>query len=197
MSENKSPLASRQTYLNFKLDEYNSASIISYEVASLPPSKFSQDKSKKPSVRFCFAGFVPDEDGAPTVVRKWTSWVAISYNEKSSLSKLFKTIANLEGLLTDDEKLFGTPFAIFVEPSKDGKYSNITRVKLSDDTSTLSIPYTGKIKLPDGTETFAPYKKVMAYGNPVYLELHVNREADGIKSYTANDFIENPPENEQ
>lgn len=199
MANKESPLADRSTYTNFPVDEYVSACIISYQVASLPPSKFSKSQQPVPSVRFLLAGRVKNAEGELVVVRKWTSWMSISYNEKAKLSLVFNGIPNLEELITDDGeggKLWETPFKIMLEASRDGKYSNITRIKIGDDKSVLDITYTGKSKLPDGTESFAPYKKVSAYGKLVYLELAVNKEEDGVKSYRGEDLIENPTEEE-
>lgn len=198
MAANKqSPLANRSEFLNFPVDEYVSACIISYQVASLPPSKFSKTTDPVPSVRFLLAGRVKNTEGEDVVVRKWTSWMTLSYNEKSKMAQVFKDVPNLEFLITDDEEggaLWETPFKIMLEKSKDGKYSNIIRIKVSDDKSVLDICYTGKSKLPDGTETFAPYRKVGAYGKLVYLEVAVNKEEDGVKFYSGEDLIENPEE---
>jgi hypothetical protein len=200
MAENKkSALANPVEFVNFPVDEYVSACIISYQVASLPPNKFSKSDKPVPSVRFLLAGRVKNSDGELTVVRKWTSWMSISYNEKAKLSLVFNGIPNLEELITDDGeggKLWETPFKIMLEASRDGKYSNVTRIKIGDDKSVLDITYTGKSKLPDGTESFAPYKKVSAYGKLVYLELAVNKEEDGVKQYAGEDLIENPNEEE-
>lgn len=207
MAENKkSALANPVEFVNFPVDEYVSACIISYQVATLPPNKFSKSDKPVPSVRFLLAGRVKNSDGELTVVRKWTSWSSISYNEKSKMAHLFVEFTNLEAFLTDDEdggKLWTTPLKIFLERSKDGKYSNITRIKASDDASVMDIVYTGKTKLPDGTETFAPYKKVGAYGKLVYLTLVKNKEKDdetgivSIKTYQPDDLIENPKDEEE
>lgn len=198
MAANKqSPLANRSEFLNFPVDEYVSACIISYQVASLPPSKFSKTTDPVPSVRFLLAGRVKNTEGVDVVVRKWTSWLTLSYNEKSKMAQVFKDVPNLEHLITDDEEggaLWETPFKIMLEKSKDGKYSNIIRIKVSDDKSVLDICYTGKSVLPDGTETFAPYRKVGAYGKLVFLEVAVNKEEDGVKFYSGEDLIENPEE---
>jgi hypothetical protein len=198
MAANKqSPLANRSEFLNFPVDEYVSACIISYQVASLPPSKFSKTTDPVPSVRFLLAGRVKNTEGEDVVVRKWTSWMTLSYNEKSKMAQVFKDVPNLEFLITDDEEggaLWETPFKIMLEKSKDGKYSNIIRIKVSDDKSILDICYTGKSILPDGTETFAPYRKVGAYGKLVFLEVAVNKEEDGVKFYSGEDLIENPEE---
>ena len=198
MAANKqSPLANRSEFLNFPVDEYVSACIISYQVASLPPSKFSKTTDPVPSVRFLLAGRVKNAEGEDVVVRKWTSWMTLSYNEKSKMAQVFKDVPDLESLITDDGEggaLWETPFKIMLEKSKDGKYSNIIRIKVSDDKSVLDICYTGKSKLPDGTETFAPYKKVGAYGKLVYLEVAVNKEEEGVKFYSGEDLIENPDE---
>ena len=194
-----SPLANPVEFVNFPVDKYVSACIISYQVASLPPSKFSKSKDPVPSVRFLLAGRVMNNEGELVVVRKWTSWMTLSYNEKSKMALTFKGVPNLEELITDDGeggKLWNTPFKIFLEASSDGKYANITRIKLSDDTSVMDICYTGKSKREDGTESFAPYKQVSAYGKLVYLEIAVNKEEDGVKVYTADDLIENPKEDE-
>ena len=193
----KSPLANRSEFINFPVDEYVSACIISYQVASLPPSKFSKSTDPVPSVRFLLAGRVKNTEGEDVVVRKWTSWMTLSYNEKSKMAQMFKDVPDLESLITDDGKggsLWETPLKIMLEKSKDGKYSNIIRIKVSDDKSVLDICYTGKSKLPDGTETFAPYKKVGAYGKLVYLEVAVNKEKDGVKLYSGEDLIDNPDE---
>lgn len=198
MAANKqSPLANRSEFINFPVDEYVSACIISYQVASLPPSKFSKTTDPVPSVRFLLAGRVKNTEGEDVVVRKWTSWMTLSYNEKSKMAQVFKDVPNLEFLITDDEEggaLWETPFKIMLEKSKDGKYSNIIRIKVSDDKSVLDICYTGKSILPDGTETFAPYRKVGAYGKLVFLEVAVNKEEDGVKFYSGEDLIENPEE---
>ena len=198
MAANKqSPLANRREFINFPVDEYVSACIISYQVASLPPSKFSKSTDPVPSVRFLLAGRVKNTEGEDVVVRKWTSWMTLSYNEKSKMAQVFKDVPDLESLITDDGEggaLWETPFKIMLEKSKDGKYSNIIRIKASDDKSVLDICYTGKSKLPDGTETFAPYKKVGAYGKLVYLEVAVNKEKDGVKFYSGEDLIDNPNE---
>ena len=52
------------------------------------------------------------------------------------------------------------------------------------------------LPIAPATESFAPYKKVSAYGKLVYLELAVNKEEDGVKSYAGEDLIENPNEEE-
>lgn len=198
MAANKqSPLANRSEFINFPVDEYVSACIISYQVASLPPSKFSKSTDPVPSVRFLLAGRVKNTKGEDVVVRKWTSWMTLSYNEKSKMAQMFKDVPDLESFITGDKEggsLWETPLKIMLEKSKDGKYSNIIRIKVSDDKSVLDICYTGKSKLPDGTETFAPYKKVGAYGKLVYLEVAVNKEKDGIKFYSGEDLIDNPDE---
>lgn len=198
MAANKqSPLTNRNTFLYFPVDEYVSACIISYQVATLPPCKFSRSTDPVPSVRFLLAGRVKNTEGEDVVVRKWTSWMTLSYNEKSKMAQVFKDVPNLESLITDDGEggaLWETPFKIMLEKSKDGKYSNIIRIKVSDDKSVLDICYTGKSKLPDGTETFAPYRKVSAYGKLVFLEVAVNKEEDGVKFYSGEDLIENPEE---
>ena len=198
MAANKqSPLANRSEFLNFPVDEYVSACIISYQVASLPPSKFSKITDHVPSVRFLLAGRVKNTEGEDVVVRKWTSWMTISYNEKSKMAQVFKDVPNLEFLITDDGKggaLWETPFKIMLEQSKDGKYSNIIRIKVSDDKSVLDICYTRKSTLPDGAETFAPYRRVSAYGKLVFLEVAMNKEEDGVKFYSGEDLIENPDE---
>lgn len=198
MAANKqSPLANRSEFINFPVDEYVSACIISYQVASLPPSKFSKSTDPVPSVRFLLAGRAKNTEGEDVVVRKWTSWMTLSYNEKSKMAQMFKDVPDLESLITDDGEggaLWETPFKIMLEKSKDGKYSNIIRIKVSDDKSVLDICYTGKSKLHDGTETFAPYKKVGAYGKLVYLEVAVNKEKDGVKFYSGEDLIDNPDE---
>lgn len=196
----KSPLANRTKFVNFPVDEYVSACIISYQVASMPPSKFSKSTDPVPSVRFLLAGRVKNTEGELVVVRKWTSWMTLSYNEKSKMALTFKDVADLESLVTDDGEggaLWETPFKIFLEKSKDGKYSNITRIKPSDDKSVLDICYTGKSKLPDGTETFAPYKKVSAFGKLVFLEIAVNKEEDGIKCYQGEELVDNPEDNNE
>lgn len=177
-------------YTGFPVDEYSTACIISYQVASLPPSKFSKSTDPVPSVRFLLAGFAKNDQGEEVIVRKWTKWKSISYNEKSGLTQLFKGVANLKALLTDDGeggKLWNTTFKILVE-SKDGKYSEINRIKLSDkeDADVLDITYTSE---------FVPYKKVKAFGKDVYLEIAVNKEADGIKFYSGEQLIDNPTEN--
>ena len=126
--------------------------------------------------------------------------MTLSYNEKSKMALTFKDVADLESLITDDGEggaLWETPFKIFLEKSKDGKYSNITRIKPSDDKSVLDICYTGKSKLPDGTETFAPYKKVSAFGKLVFLEIAVNKEEDGIKCYQGEELVDNPEDDNE
>lgn len=188
---NESPLnGNGSKYTGFPVDEYSTACIISYQVASLPPSKFSKSTDPVPSVRFLLAGFAKNDQGDEVIVRKWTKWKSISYNEKSGLTQLFKGVANLKALLTDDGeggKLWNTTFKILVE-SKDGKYSEINRIKLSDkeDADVLAITYTSE---------FVPYKMVKAFGKDVYLEIAVNKEADGIKSYSGEQLIDNPTEN--
>lgn len=188
---NESPLnGNGSKYTGFPVDEYSTACIISYQVASLPPSKFSKSTDPVPSVRFLLAGFAKNDQGDEVIVRKWTKWKSISYNEKSGLSQLFKGVANLKALLTDDGeggKLWNTTFKILVE-SKDGKYSEINRIKLSEkeDADVLAITYTSE---------FVPYKMVKAFGKDVYLEIAVNKEADGIKSYSGEQLIDNPTEN--
>jgi hypothetical protein len=188
---NESPLnGNGSKYTGFPVDEYSTACIISYQVASLPPSKFSKSTDPVPSVRFLLAGFAKNDQGDEVIVRKWTKWKSISYNEKSGLSQLFKGVANLKALLTDDGeggKLWNTTFKILVE-SKDGKYSEINRIKVSDkeDADVLAITYTSE---------FVPYKMVKAFGKDVYLEIAVNKEADGIKSYSGEQLIDNPTEN--
>jgi hypothetical protein len=188
---NESPLnGNGSKYTGFPVDEYSTACIISYQVASLPPSKFSKSTDPVPSVRFLLAGFAKNDQGEEVIVRKWTKWKSISYNEKSGLTQLFKGVANLKALLTDDGeggKLWNTTFKILVE-SKDGKYSEINRIKLSDkeDADVLAITYTSE---------FVPYKMVKAFGKDVYLEIAVNKEADGIKSYSGEQLIDNPTEN--
>lgn len=186
-----SPLANRgQKYLNFPVDEYTPVCVIAYMVAPLPPNpKFSKDTTPIPSVRFLLAGLVkdPDNNNEPTVVRKWTGWKSISYNEKSGLSNLFKGVP-AEDILTDDKeggKLWTTPFKALLELSKDGKYTNITRVKLGDDVGQMSICYTAEIE-----KTL--FKTVKAYSNEVPLEVAVIKMPDGIKRYFPADLQDAP-----
>lgn len=186
-----------KTFTNFPVDKYVPACIISYQVANLPPNKFSTSKEPVPSVRFLFAGRAKDEQGELVVVRKWTRWFTISYGPKAKLCEFFKGIKNVQALLSDDGdngELWTTQFKIMLESTDDGVYTNIMKAKIDDDNDSenmLDIVYTGTITLPDGTETFAPYKMVNAYGKPVFLDFAVNKEKDGIKLYEANDFVDN------
>ena len=187
----ESPLANRgQKYLNFPVDEYTPVCVIAYMVAPLPPNpKFSKDKTPTPSVRFLLAGRVPDPDNNNelTVVRKWTGWKSISYNEKSGLSNLFKGVP-AEGILTDDKeggRLWTTPFKALLELSKDGKYTNITRIKQGDDVGQMDICYTAEIE-----KTL--FKTVEAYSNEVPLEVAVIKTPDGIKRFFPADLQEVP-----
>lgn len=189
-----------KTFTNFPVDKFVPACIISYQVANLPPNKFSTSKEPVPSVRFLFAGRAESEittQGETVVVRKWTRWFTISYGPKAKLNSFFKGVKNVEALLSDDGEggaLWTTQFKILLEATDDGIYTNIVKAKPDDDAnseSVLDIVYTGTITLPDGTETFAPYKMVSAYGKPVFLDFAVNKEQDGIKLYEANDFVDN------
>lgn len=186
-----------KTFTNFPVDKFVPACIISYQVANLPPNKFSTSKEPVPSVRFLFAGRADNEEGERVVVRKWTRWFTISYGPKAKLCGFFKGFKSVQALLSDDGdggELWTTQFKILLEATDDGVYTNILTAKPDDDPeseSQLDIVYTGTITLPDGTETFAPYKMVSAYGKPVFLDFAVNKEQEGIKLYEANDFVDN------
>jgi hypothetical protein len=188
---NESPLANRgPKYLNFPVDEYTPVCVIAYMVAPLKPNpKFSKDTTPIPSVRFLLAGLVkdPDNNNEPTIVRKWTGWKSISYNEKSGLVNLFKGVP-CEEILQDDKeggKLWTTPFKALLELSKDGKYTNITRVKLGDDVGQMNICYTAEIE-----KTL--FKTVKAYAAEVPLEVAVIKMPDGVKKFFPADLKDAP-----
>lgn len=175
----------------FPLDEYIDAAIIAYNVADLPPSKFSETDDPVPSVRFLLAGYSKtnvDKDGEPNVIRKWTEWLRISYNSKAKLPKLFTGFPNLPALMQDDEQvgkgLWGTPVKILLE-SADEKWSRIIRIKPGDNTAPLDIVY---------DKDFVPYKCVKAFGNLVNLRLAVLKTDEGIKKLSPDDFIDPPEE---
>lgn len=191
MNNEKSPLENRgKKYLNFPVDEYSPVCMIAYMIAPLQPNpKFSKSTTPIPSVRFLLAGYVkdPDNNDEPTVVRKWTGWKSISYNEKSGLVNMFKGVP-CEEILKDDKeggKLWTTPFKALLELSKDGKYTNITRVKLGDDVGQMDICYTAEIE-----KTL--FKTVKAYANEVPLEVAVIKTEDGVKRFFPSDLLDAP-----
>lgn len=180
-SEYKSPLAGNSNVKEqFPNDEYCPASIIAYHIADLPPNKFADNNDMVPSVRYLFSN---------GTVRKWSNWMRISYNAKAKMMRVFTGFNNLPALMQDDfdEKslLWNTPMKILCE-SKDGKYSQIIRVKPDENTDSPTLTAMYDIQ-------FTPYKYVKAYGNLVNLRLAVLKTADGIKRMTPDDMIEPPP----
>ena len=197
MITKKNPLDEERKFLSFPVDTYVSATIISYQTAALPPNKYSKDQTTPvQSCRFLFAGRVINPDtNEPEVVRKWTRWFTISYNEKSSLSRTFQGFTNIKKHLTDNGDgglLWSTPYKIFLEMSDDEKYSNIVRVKPSDDKSVLDICWTAEVETADGKKSFIPYRKVSAYGNLVDLLLAAIKRPEGILEFDTEHLIENP-----
>lgn len=192
MATEKHALANQNQYLNFPVDEYVDACIISYMVANIPPNpRFAKPgEGPKHSVKFLLAGYVEDEEGNKQVVRKWTDWKAISYGDRSGLSKMFKDISDLEAFLTDDGeggRLWTTPLKIFLEKDgKEAKYSKITKIKAGTEDSVLDITYSSE---------FTPYRIVKAFGKEVYLELAVCKEDSGVKVYTNEQMVDPPADN--
>lgn len=188
----KHALSNNTKFTQFPVDQYVDACIISYMVANIPPNPRFAKKGEGPkhSVKFLLAGYATDEDGNEVVVRKWTDWKAISYNEKSGLSKMFKDFPDLESFLTDDGEggeLWTTPLMIFLEKDgKDSKYAKVTKIKAGTNEKVLDITY---------SSDFTPYRIVKAFGNDVYLELAVCKEEDGIKTYTNEQMIDPPADN--
>ena len=159
--KNESPLANRgPKYLNFPVDEYTPVCVIAYMVAPLKPNpKFSKDTTPIPSVRFLLAGLV----------------------------NLFKGVP-CEEILQDDKeggKLWTTPFKALLELSKDGKYTNITRVKLGDDVGQMNICYTAEIE-----KTL--FKTVKAYAAEVPLEVAVVKMPEGVRKFFPADLQDAP-----
>lgn len=187
--------------LSFPVNDFTPAAIIAHETAILPPNPKFKKKGEQPAlnVRFLFAGYVndPDNGNIPTVVRKWTKWKKVSFNEKSGLTKMFKGVHNLEDLMNSDGpngKLWCTPFKIMCEPSgKDGKYTDICLVTLDEsdravDTDTLY--YTADVK-----ETI--FKQVNAFGMRVDLQFATVKLTDGVKEFTPNDLDIEPADDEE
>lgn len=185
----------------FPTDEYISACCIGFFFAGLQPNqKYSKSKEPVPSVKFLMAGYLRNPDGTPKVdengekivVRKWTNWKSLSYGEKAGLVQLFKGVANLEALLTDngpDGALWNTTFKILVESASKEGYSNITRIKVDDSgvKDVLDITY---------DKDFVPYKVVKAYGNDVTLEQAVLKTDEGVREYNNDQMIDPPVDNE-
>lgn len=188
-------LRDRCAFLNFPVDEYYPVCIIAYMVAPLPPNpKFAKPgDGPTPNVRFLVAGLVRNpEDGEMVTVRKWTGWKAISYADNSGLSKMFADVPNLGKILEDDKdggKLWTTPFKVMLEASKDGKYTNITRLKLGEDKGQMGICYTAEIEK-------SLFKTVKAYANEVPLEVAVVKTPEGVKRYFPADLLDAPVKEE-
>lgn len=184
-TETKHPLAGNASanLTQFPADEFIPAAIIAYNCADLPPSKFADTNDMVPSVRFLFAGFAKNEAGEEVVVRKWTDWLRISYNEKAKLPKMFTGFQNLPKLLTSDE-LWKTPMKILLEANDKG-YTKIIRVKPCDDERPLGINYDVQ---------YTPYKYVKAFGNLVNLTLAVIKGPEGVKPFTPDEMVEPPAE---
>lgn len=212
-------LAAQKNFPTFPVDEYVPACIISYQVANIPVAKKFLKKGQptiRPSVRFLFASHFRDENGnqifkedtdengqttvTPVILRKWTPWRTISYGDNAALRKLFKSVSNLETLLTADglkrgkngkqlgreDALWTTQFRIFCEwQNSEKKYSNITKVMIDDKSvdkkSELDINY---------SEEYIPYRTAPAYGNDIYLESAVCKLPDHIHYYSQDEMVD-------
>ena len=218
-NESSAPLlAGKSSYQTFPVDTFTPAVIISYQVANVPVSpKFKKKGGPDvtPSVRFLFASHLRDKDGSPVyredevdgkkvvspvILRKWTKWKSISYGDNSGLRKIFRSIPNLERLMTSDgtrrekngkllgrdAELWKTQFQIFVEYTDEKKkYSDVTKVKIDDTKMTDETDI-------DYSVEFVPYRTAKAFGNEVYLQSAVCKLSDHIHVYTQDEMIDEP-----
>lgn len=188
----------QKTYVSFPNDKYINACILSYQTAMLPPGPLAETNDPVLSVRFLFGGYTTDDNnetvcddtGAPILVRKWTSWLRISFSKNAKLMKLFKDkkIQNLADILKDnatsDGALWKTEFKIQLEET-DNAYQNITSVKLADKP-------TGLCDQAFYDEKFVPYKVVKAYGKPQPLTLAGCKFKTGVKTYEPSEMADAP-----
>ena len=172
--------AEPKNLVSFPPDIFIPVAPIAYFTAMLPPSKFSETNDMVESVKFLFAGQWHDEANAPVIVRKWTDWMRISYNEKAKLPRLFNGFANLRKMMTNNEELFATPMKMLLEQNDKG-YTKIIKVKPNDDKTPLAIYY---------DQRFEPYQKVKAFGQLVDMTQAVIKTPDGVKVFEPGEMLE-------
>lgn len=190
----------QKVYTSFPNDKYVNACILSYQTAMLPPGPLAETNDPVLSVRFLFGGYVTDKSnnlvcddtGAPILVRKWTSWLRLSFSKNAKLVKLFKdkNLKNLADILRDNATIDGqfwqTEFKIQLEETDSG-YQNITSVKLADEP-------TGLCAKAFYDDKFVPYKVVKAYGKPQALSLAGCKFKSGVKTYEPSEMADAPQE---
>lgn len=188
----------QKTYTSFPNDEYVTACVLSYQTALLPPGPLAETNDPVLSTRFLMGGYVKDESGqikcddtgAPILVRKWTSWLRVSFNKNAKLLKLFKGFNNLADILRDNAtsegKLWKTPMKIMLEQTDSG-YQNITNIKPDDKNSDIC-------ETAFYDEAFVPYKVVKAYGKPQALSLAGCKFKSGVKTYEPSEMADAPQE---
>lgn len=186
----------QKTYTSFPNDEYVTACVLSYQTALLPPGPLAETNDPVLSTRFLMGGYVKDESGqikcddtgAPILVRKWTSWLRVSFNKNAKLLKLFKGFTNLADILRDNAtsegKLWKTPMKIMLEQTDSG-YQNITNIKPDDKHSDIC-------ETAFYDEAFVPYKVVKAYGKPQALSLAGCKFKSGVKTYEPSEMADAP-----
>lgn len=186
----------QKTYTSFPNDEYVTACVLSYQTALLPPGPLAETNDPVLSTRFLMGGYVKDESGqikcddtgAPILVRKWTSWLRVSFNKNAKLLKLFKGFTNLADILRDNAtsegKLWKTPMKIMLEQTDSG-YQNIINIKPDDKHSDIC-------ETAFYDEAFVPYKVVKAYGKPQALSLAGCKFKSGVKTYEPSEMADAP-----
>lgn len=189
----------QKTYTQFPNDVYTTVCVLSYQTAMLPPSPLADSNDPVLSTRFLMGGYIKDESGqlkcddtgAPILVRKWTSWIRISFNKNAKLLKLFKGFTNLVDILKDnsetDGKLWKTPMKIMVEQADGSDYQNITCIKPDDSGSDICDK-------AFYDEAYIPYKVVKAYARPVALSLAGCKFKSGVKTFEPSQMADAPTE---
>ena len=211
-------LEGHSDYINFPVDEYTPACILSYQVANIPVSpKFLKkgQKESRPSVRFMFAAhnrdeagnplFVEDEENGvkvlkPQIIRKWTKWLAISYSDNAGLRKLFVNVDNVQTLLKSDGLVPGGNGVNNALGRKDKLWNTqfqiFVEAKGEKYTDITKVKIDDKLKTNeldiDYSEDYIPYRTANAFGNKVPLESAVCKLADHIHLYTQDTMVDEP-----
>lgn len=190
-----------KNYTTFPYEEWCSASIIAVSVAYVPANPQFSDSKDRQEMRFLFAGYVNDDNGVPTVVRKWSRWFGCSNNEKSAVMKFFgngntNTFKDLADFVLSPELLLSTPMKIMLESKagKDGKvYGDIKSARPSADKESLNITYS--LTDPnDPSKSHKPTKVIKHFAQFVDHLRFVCRTDEGLKDFTTEDMDEPRPQ---
>lgn len=164
-----------KAYERFPNMRLNDCCIIAYQLADRTKDKFNPPVEGEPprvipSTRFLFSN---------GVIRKWTSWLKISYTERSKLVTMWQDIPNIEQKIINDKWLFNTPFQLMLKQA--GEFQEIMFICLGTNQELVDKTFYN--------EEFRPFKHVKAFSEIIPLNAQVTKLPSGIVQWGPADFV--------